>query len=162
MSSLWRRFVPPPQQNNQGLAIPSEVNAVARTAIDFQLGRPFADRLDFRGVSVSQSSQANGDNRSGLWVQGIEPIPEWACACFSKVFLDLYYWYHIRYRMGRAMAKRKGALADSALFTLDAKPAHPAAFRSRADFAAFPRNSAINTGPSENSPALAFAVKTRR
>ena len=39
---------------------------------------------------------------------------------------------------------------------------HPAAFRSRAAFAAFPRNSAISTGPSENSPALAFAVRTRR
>jgi len=39
---------------------------------------------------------------------------------------------------------------------------HPALLRSRAAFAAFPRKSAISTGPSENSPALAFAVNTRR
>ena len=39
---------------------------------------------------------------------------------------------------------------------------HPARLRSRAAFAAFPRKSAISTGPSENSPALALAVKTRR
>ena len=39
---------------------------------------------------------------------------------------------------------------------------HPALLRSRAVFAAFPRKRAISTGPRENSPALAFAVKTRK
>ena len=39
---------------------------------------------------------------------------------------------------------------------------HPALFRSRAAFATFPRNSAISTGPSENVPSLALAVRTRR
>lgn len=42
------------------------------------------------------------------------------------------------------------------------EPDHPAALRSRAAFAAFPRSSAIKSGPSENSAALAFAVRTRR
>jgi hypothetical protein len=49
-----------------------------------------------------------------------------------------------------------------ALAIVCGEPNHPTALRSRADFAAFPRSSAISTGPSENSPALAFAVKTRR
>lgn len=39
---------------------------------------------------------------------------------------------------------------------------HPAAFRARIALAAFPRNSAISAGPSENSPALAFSVSVRR
>ncbi len=39
---------------------------------------------------------------------------------------------------------------------------HPACLRSRATFAALPRNSAISTGPSENSPAFALAVRTRK
>jgi hypothetical protein len=41
-------------------------------------------------------------------------------------------------------------------------PRHPVFFRSRAAFAALPRSKAISTGPSENSPALAFSVRTRR
>jgi hypothetical protein len=39
---------------------------------------------------------------------------------------------------------------------------HPARLRSRAALPALPRNSAISTGPSENSPALALAVSTRK
>ena len=59
---------------------------------------------------------------------------------------------------------RPNALSGTIANALAEEPTrhHPALLRSRAVFAAFPRNNAISTGPSENSPALAFAVKTRR
>jgi len=66
-------------------------------------------------------------------------------SCFGGIFL--------------ATSRRACPLA---LAIVRAELNHPALWRSRAPLATLPRKSAISTGPSENSPALAFAVKTRR
>jgi hypothetical protein len=64
--------------------------------------------------------------------------------------------------IGQTSLGDEAARLSHALKPLRAAPDHPALLRSRAAFAALPRKSAISTGPSENSPALALAVKTRR
>jgi len=72
-----------------------------------------------------------------------------------------YYEFHVIDRHG-APINLPVACERNAAHAGEVVTHHPAALRCRAAFSAFPRNSAINTGPSENSPALAFAVRTRR
>src|SRR5215472_5530217 len=64
------------QENDQDLAVPTEVDPVAGTAIDPQFSSALADRLDVRRVALAQPLDSNTHDRSCVCVQIIEPSPE--------------------------------------------------------------------------------------
>ncbi len=72
-----------------------------------------------------------------------------------------YYEFHVIDRHG-APINLPVACERNAAHAGEVVTHHPVALRWRVAFPALPRSSAIRTGPSENSPALALAVRTRK
>jgi len=56
------------QQDHQHLAVPTEINPVARPAVNPEFGGPFADRFDVGGVAIPKPADRCCDTRRGLRV----------------------------------------------------------------------------------------------
>jgi hypothetical protein len=67
---------PTAEQNDERLAVPAEVDAIAGAAIDLQLGGTFADRLDVRRVALGQPLDGDRHGCGRLNIQIVEPSPE--------------------------------------------------------------------------------------
>jgi hypothetical protein len=61
------------EQDDEHLAVPSEVNSIAGSEIHFQLGHTAADAFHVRAITLRKSVQGNADLRLGLLVERIEP-----------------------------------------------------------------------------------------
>jgi hypothetical protein len=75
------------KQNDQHLAIPTEVNPKAGTAIDLQFGGALADWLDVRRVALGEPLDRDSHAGRRLHVEIVEPSPEGA-ATFGDIFFN--------------------------------------------------------------------------
>ena len=89
MSACWRRFVPPPEQDNQGLAVPPEVDAISWTRVDPVLQNPRPDAFRIGQDAPPHAVQYSRDLDRGLIIQAIKPSPEWTAPLCIDVLRDL-------------------------------------------------------------------------
>jgi hypothetical protein len=68
------------EQDDQRLAILSEVNPIAGPEIHFQLGYTTTDALHVRAIALRKPVQGKVDSRLGLSIKRIEPLLKWNAA----------------------------------------------------------------------------------
>lgn len=90
---LYIALLPPlgaaAQQNDEQLTVPTEIDSIARAAIDPQLRDAFAERLRVRGVAFAKPIDRNCDQSRSLIVETIEPAPEGAYILIGDELLNL-------------------------------------------------------------------------
>ena len=77
MSVHLRTLIAAAKQDNEGLPVASEVDAVSRSCVDAKLDHTVPDRFAVTKISGLNPPQANADTGLGSLVpQGVEPFGE--------------------------------------------------------------------------------------